>query len=145
MKRFAIVAATVSLITAFVAQPVAAALPTPASGNPWDKNQPIEYRWKTGIEPPAWAKPAMNAAAVCRADAFLINPIGGMCCTISIDGYLAANCTGVLSSPPIIAMRSPACRTSVKILAVRSLPGITGRSTPRHFASNARILLSQRQ
>ena len=44
-------------------QPTLAALPTPASGSVWDANQRVEYRWKEGSEPPAWAKSAMNAAA----------------------------------------------------------------------------------
>ena len=63
MKRIAIAAAIVSVLSVLAAQPVSAALPTPASGNAWDKNQRIEYRWKDGSEPPAWAKSAMNAAA----------------------------------------------------------------------------------
>ena len=62
MKRLAI-AATLLLLTVFAAQPVSAALPTPASGITWDKNQRVEYRWKDGSEPPGWAKSAMNAAA----------------------------------------------------------------------------------
>ena len=28
-----------------------------------NQNQRVEYRWKAGDEPPAWAKSAMNAAA----------------------------------------------------------------------------------
>ena len=63
MKRLTILAAVVSLLSAFVAHPVAAASPTPASGTTWGKNQRVEYRWKDGSEPPAWAKSAMNAAA----------------------------------------------------------------------------------
>jgi hypothetical protein len=63
MKRLTFIAAAVALLSAFGAQPVAAALPTPASGITWDKNQRVEYRWKDGSEPPAWAKAAMNAAA----------------------------------------------------------------------------------
>ena len=42
--------------TLLAAQPVAASLPTPASGATWGQNQRVEYRWKEGAEPPAWAK-----------------------------------------------------------------------------------------
>jgi hypothetical protein len=63
MKRILIVSATASLLAAFVAQPASAALPTPANGITWDRNQRVEYRWKDGSEPPAWARSAMNAAA----------------------------------------------------------------------------------
>jgi hypothetical protein len=48
---------------AAAAQPAVASLPTPASGGTWAQNQLVEYRWKEGAEPPAWAKAAMNAAA----------------------------------------------------------------------------------
>lgn len=62
MKRLvAFVAA--GLVAALSAQPAAAALPTPASGATWEANQRVDYRWKDGSEPPAWAKAAMNAAA----------------------------------------------------------------------------------
>jgi hypothetical protein len=40
-----------------------AEVPTPASGVTWDQHQRVDYRWKEGAEPPAWAKAAMNAAA----------------------------------------------------------------------------------
>ena len=62
MKRLAI-AAILSLVAVSAAQPVFAALPTPASGVTWTRNQRVEYRWKDGAEPPGWAKSAMNAAA----------------------------------------------------------------------------------
>jgi len=52
-----------SVLAVAAAQPVCASLPTPASGTTWDQNQRVEYRWKEGDEPPAWAKSAMNAAA----------------------------------------------------------------------------------
>jgi hypothetical protein len=45
------------------AESALASLPTPASGTTWSQNQRIDYRWKEGAEPPAWAKAAMNAAA----------------------------------------------------------------------------------
>lgn len=51
------------LLAALSAAPAAAALPTPASGVTWDQNQRVEYRWKEGSEPPAWARSAMSAAA----------------------------------------------------------------------------------
>jgi hypothetical protein len=50
-------------VAAFSATPAAASLPTPASGGTWGPNQRVEYRWKEGSEPPAWARAAMNAAA----------------------------------------------------------------------------------
>ena len=52
-----------ALVAALNATPAAAALPTPASGVTWDRNQRVEYRWKEGSEPPAWARSAMSAAA----------------------------------------------------------------------------------
>jgi hypothetical protein len=48
---------------AAAAQPAVASLPTPASGGTWAQNQLVEYRWKEGAEPPAWARSAMSAAA----------------------------------------------------------------------------------
>ena len=51
------------LLAVFSATPVTAALPTPASGVTWDQNQRVDYRWRDGSEPPAWAKSAMNGAA----------------------------------------------------------------------------------
>lgn len=51
------------LLAALTPVPAAGALPTPASGGTWDPNQRVEYRWKAGSEPPAWARVAMNAAA----------------------------------------------------------------------------------
>ena len=62
MKRLAL-ATILSLLAVFAAQPASAALPTPANGDTWNKNQRVEYRWKVGSEPPGWAKSAMNAAA----------------------------------------------------------------------------------
>lgn len=52
-----------SALAVLAAQPAFAALPTPASGSVWDPNQRVEYRWKEGSEPPAWAKAAMSSAA----------------------------------------------------------------------------------
>lgn len=52
-----------ALLAALAAQPAVAAQPTPASGTTWAPNQRVDYRWKEGAEPPAWAKAAMNAAA----------------------------------------------------------------------------------
>lgn len=62
MKRLVTIASA-ALIAALVCQPVAAASPTPASGETWAQNQRVLYRWKSGAEPPSWAKAAMNAAA----------------------------------------------------------------------------------
>jgi hypothetical protein len=62
MKRLAALAAA-TLTLALNVQPAAGAIPTPASGVTWHPNQAVEYRWKEGAEPPAWAKSAMNAAA----------------------------------------------------------------------------------
>jgi hypothetical protein len=49
-----------SLVTAHVGL---ADTPTPASGPTWAANQSVPYRWKSGIEPPNWLRPAINAAA----------------------------------------------------------------------------------
>lgn len=62
MKRLAALAAA-ALTLLLNVQPVAGAIPTPASGVTWNPNQAVDYRWKEGSEPPAWAKSAMNAAA----------------------------------------------------------------------------------
>ena len=62
MKRLVSFISAAMLVSVAV-QPVAAAQPTPASGETWAHNQRLYYRWKTGSEPPAWAKPAMKAAA----------------------------------------------------------------------------------
>lgn len=45
------------------AMPVAAAVPTPASGTTWEPNQQVRYRWKEGAVPPGWMRTAINAAA----------------------------------------------------------------------------------
>ncbi|MEX2548046.1 MAG: hypothetical protein WD830_09700 [Chloroflexota bacterium] len=62
MKR-SIALALGMFVAALTATPVDASLPTPASGGTWAPNQRVEYRWRDGSEPPAWAKPVMNAAA----------------------------------------------------------------------------------
>ena len=62
MKRL-VTFASAALIASVVCQPAVAAQPTPASGEMWAPNQRVQYRWKAGGEPPAWAKAAMNAAA----------------------------------------------------------------------------------
>jgi hypothetical protein len=62
MKRVASLIA-VSMLAIVAAYPVNAALPTPASGEIWAQNQRVDFRWKTGGEPPAWARPVMKAAA----------------------------------------------------------------------------------
>jgi hypothetical protein len=40
-----------------------ASTPTPASGATWSPNQRVEYRWRSGDEPPQWMRAAINAAA----------------------------------------------------------------------------------
>jgi hypothetical protein len=62
MKRLLVLSANLALGLLSV-QPATAALPTPASGTTWAQNQRVEYHWKEGSEPPAWAKAAMSAAA----------------------------------------------------------------------------------
>jgi hypothetical protein len=62
MKRL-LAPASLALAAIFGAQPVAAAQPTPASGETWAPNQRVAYRWKASAEPPSWAKAAMNGAA----------------------------------------------------------------------------------
>ena len=62
MKRLIALAAA-GVMAALAVEPVSAALPTPASGRAWDPNQRVDYRWKEGAEPPAWAKAAIAAAA----------------------------------------------------------------------------------
>lgn len=61
-QRFLVTSVAAATAALLSAQTVAASLPTPASGPTWDQNQRIEYRWKEGAEPPAWAKAAMGAA-----------------------------------------------------------------------------------
>jgi hypothetical protein len=51
------------LAMSVVAGVVTATSPTPAGGATWSPNQYVPYRWKEGIEPPAWARGAINAAA----------------------------------------------------------------------------------
>ena len=67
MNRLASLAIAILLI-GLMAQPAAAALPTPASGAVWAQNQRVDYRWKANGEPPGWAKSAMNAAAADSKD-----------------------------------------------------------------------------
>ncbi len=62
MKRHAVLIAVLVTIAAGV-QPASAALPTPASGPVWAKNQRVEWRWKEGAEPPGWARGPMSAAS----------------------------------------------------------------------------------
>jgi hypothetical protein len=59
MKRLngAVLASIIALVG--LANPVGAATPTPASGITWSQNQRVGYHWKSGDEPPAWAKAAM--------------------------------------------------------------------------------------
>ena len=61
-RRASLIAATI-LASGLAAQPVTAAQPTPAHGEIWAHNQRVDFRWKLGSEPPAWAKTAMKAAA----------------------------------------------------------------------------------
>lgn len=42
---------------------VLAVSPTPASGTTWEPNQRVEYRWRTGDEPPPWMRTAIQSAA----------------------------------------------------------------------------------
>src|SRR5918994_5791838 len=62
MKRLVSLIAAATLVSVAI-QPVAAAQPTPASGETWAQNQRVYFRWKSGGEPPGWAKTAMKAAA----------------------------------------------------------------------------------
>lgn len=62
MNRQASIIAAVALVGLAI-QPVAAAKPTPASGETWGPNQRVYYQWKSGSEPPGWARVAMKAAA----------------------------------------------------------------------------------
>ena len=82
MKRL-VALITASLVLSVAAQPVEGALPTPAGGPIWAQNQRVEFRWKSGSEPPAWAKPVMKAAAAdsnasrkAKAAIFDYNPDG---------------------------------------------------------------------
>jgi hypothetical protein len=50
-------------VSVATATPVAAAVPTPASGTTWEPNQDVRYRWKDGAVPPGWMRSAINAAA----------------------------------------------------------------------------------
>lgn len=59
-RSAAVVALALSLLAVSVAQ---AGLPTPASGETWSPNQKVTYRWKDDSVPPAWIRPAINAAA----------------------------------------------------------------------------------
>jgi len=60
------------VIAAFAASIVALTLtsgqasataPTPASGQVWNQNQRVNYRWHEGDVPPSWMRSAINAAA----------------------------------------------------------------------------------
>ena len=62
MKRLVSLIAAAALVSVAI-QPVTAAQPTPASGETWAQNQRVYFRWKSGSEPPGWAKTAMKAAA----------------------------------------------------------------------------------
>jgi hypothetical protein len=55
-----VMALVLCLVVVSVAQ---AGLPTPASGETWAPNQKVTYRWKDDSVPPAWIRPAINAAA----------------------------------------------------------------------------------
>ena len=46
-----------------VAGEASATPPSPASGQIWNPNQHVTYRWHEGDEPPAWMRSAINAAA----------------------------------------------------------------------------------
>lgn len=54
--------AALMTLTLFVGSASATA-PTPASGQLWAANQRVTFRWKDGLEPPAWMRTAVNAAA----------------------------------------------------------------------------------
>jgi len=60
-SRLALMAAGVLAMT--VIGEAAATPPTPSGGPTWAPNQYVPYRWKEGIEPPAWMGAAVNAAA----------------------------------------------------------------------------------
>ena len=62
-RRLFVTSVAALAATLLASETVAASLPTPASGATWGQNQRVEYRWKEGAEPVAWAKAAMNAAA----------------------------------------------------------------------------------
>src|SRR3954447_21826487 len=63
MKRIVVASLGALLTLALAAGQATATPPTPASGVIWRPNQHVDYRWKDGNEPPAWLKPAINAAA----------------------------------------------------------------------------------
>src|SRR4051812_48038474 len=62
MKRVFVASIGALLAMTFAAGEVTATPPTPASGTTWGPNQHVDYRWKEGNEPPAWMRPAINAA-----------------------------------------------------------------------------------
>lgn len=63
-RRAATAALAAALVTVLLAAGTASATaPTPASGQVWSQNQRVNYRWREGQEPPAWARSAVNAAA----------------------------------------------------------------------------------
>jgi hypothetical protein len=63
-RHLRLATATLALLVAHTPAPAAlAAAPTPASGTTWGQNQRVDFRWREGAEPPAWARPAIKAAA----------------------------------------------------------------------------------
>ncbi len=62
-RRRPILALAGLLIVSVGIAPASATPPTPASGTTWHPNQRVEYRWRTGDEPPAWMRAAINPAA----------------------------------------------------------------------------------
>ena len=62
MKRL-IAAICGALLAMTVAGEASATPPTPASGNVWNQNQRVTFRWKEGDEPPTWMRAAVTAAA----------------------------------------------------------------------------------
>jgi hypothetical protein len=62
-RRVLSLSVTVALLLALLATEAAASIPTPASGTTWSPNQRVEYRWRSGDEPPGWMRNAITAAA----------------------------------------------------------------------------------
>ncbi len=62
-RRIAVLMASVAALAGASAGTTLATPPTPASGSIWNPNQRVEYRWRESDEPPAWLRPAINAAA----------------------------------------------------------------------------------
>src|SRR4051794_2281207 len=63
MKRILVASIGALLAMTYAAAEATATSPTPASGPIWSPNQHVDYHWKEGNEPPAWMRPAINAAA----------------------------------------------------------------------------------